>query len=102
MQHVREIAKSLIAEMEQISPDTIPAKDRMVVADMYRRFSIRDYAEALKHALDRTPERNDRCIEQSYIYAEKAIKMGIREERIEVVFAGLRSYWAKKLAGVKQ
>ena len=102
MNHVREIAMQIVAEMEQLNPETIPATDRMIAADMYRRFAIRDYAEALKHSLDRTPERNDRCIEQAYIYAEKAIKMGIREERIETVFAGLRSYWSKKLAGVEK
>jgi hypothetical protein len=102
MNHVREIAKKIVAEMEHLNPETIPASDRMIAADMYRRFAIRDYAEALKHSLDRTPERNDRCIEQAYIYAEKAISLGASEERIETVFAGLRSYWAKKLAGVKQ
>ena len=100
MNHVREIAKQIVAE-EHMNPLTIPADDRMIAADTYRRFAIRDYAEALKHSLDRTPERNDRCIEQAYIYAEKAISLGASEERIETVFAGLRSYWAKKLAGVK-
>ena len=102
MNHVREIAKKIVAEMEHMNPLTIPADDRVIAADTYRRLAIRDYAEALKHSLDRTPERNDRCIEQAYIYAEKAIKMGIREERIETVFAGLRSYWSKKLAGVEK
>lgn len=85
-----------------MNPLTIPADDRMVAADTYRRLAIRDYAEALKCSTDRTPQHTAGRIEQAYIYAEKAISLGASEERIETVFAGLRSYWAKKLAGVKQ
>ena len=99
MNHVREIAKKIVAEMEHMNPLTIPADDRMIAADTYRRLAIRDYAEALKHSLDRTPERNDRCIEQAYIYAGKAIYLGASTVRIETIFAGLRNYWAKKLLG---
>lgn len=101
MNHVREIAKQIVAEMERMNPLTISADDRMVAAHTYRRFAIRDYAEAFKHANDRTYERNLRCIEQAYIYAEKAISLGASEQRLETIFAGLRSYWAKKITGVK-
>lgn len=101
MNHVREIAKKIVAEMEHMNPLTISDDDRMVAADTYRRLAIRDYAEAFKHANDRTYERNLRCIEQAYIYAEKAISLGASEQRLEVVFAGLRHYWAGKLAGVE-
>jgi hypothetical protein len=102
MNHVREIAKKIVAEMEHMNPLTIPADDRVIAADTYRRIAIRDYAEAFKHANDRMYEHNLRCIEQAYIYAEKAISLGASEQRLDVVFAGLRSYWSKKLAGVEK
>jgi hypothetical protein len=41
-------------------------------------------------------------MEQAYVHYYKAIDLGISEERLEAVFAGLRSYWAKKLSGVKE
>jgi hypothetical protein len=102
MNQVRELAKQLVKAMDDPLPEFIPVEDRLIAADTYRRFAIRDYAEALKLSIERTPEHNQRCLESAYVYAEKAISLGISEERLEAVFAGLRSYWAKKLAGVKE
>ena len=98
MNHVKEIAKSIIQEMEHLNHETIPASDRMVAAQTYKKFAIMDYANALRLVRERTEEHNQRCIEVAYVYYYKAIALGIQEERLENIFSGLRSYWAKKLA----
>jgi hypothetical protein len=100
--HVQEVAKSIVKAMDDPLPDFAPASDRMIVADTYKKFAIMDYANALRFSGERTEEHNQRCIEEAYVHYYKAISLGIPEERLEAVFAGLRSYWSNKLAGVKQ
>ena len=75
MNHVRELAKQLVKAMDDPLPESIPVEDRLIAADTYRRFAIRDYAEALKLPNERTPEHNQRCLESAYVYAEKAISL---------------------------
>ena len=102
MNHVQEVAKSIVKAMDDPLPDFAPASDRMIVADTYKKFAIMDYANALRFSGERTEEHNQRCIEEAYVHYYKAISLGIPEERLEADFAGLRSYWSNKLAGVKQ
>ena len=102
MNHVQEVAKSIVKAMENDFPDGVPASDRLITAQTYKKFAIMDYANALRFAGERTAEHNERCIGEAYVHYYKAISLGIPEERLEAVFAGLRSYWAKKLAGVKE
>lgn len=98
MNHVREIAKNIVKAMDPLH-EFIHVDDRLIVANTYRKFAIMDYANALRFSGERTEDHNQHLIEQAYVYYYKAIELGIRDERLEVVFAGLRSYWAKKLAG---
>lgn len=97
MNHVQEIAKRVIAAMENPLPEDIPAIDRMIAADTYRKLAIIDYANGLRFSAARTVEHNERYIEQAYLHYYRAIQLGVPEERLEAVFAGLRSYWTKKL-----
>jgi len=102
MNHVQEVAKSIVKAMENDFPDGVPASDRLITAQTYKKFAIMDYANALRFAGERTEDHNQRLLEQAYVHYYKAIDLGIPEERLEAVFAGLRSYWAKKLAGVTE
>lgn len=102
MNHVQELAKQIVKAMDDPLPESIPVEDRLIAANTYRKFAIMDYANALRFSGERTEDHNQRLLEQAYVHYYKAIDLGIREERLEAVFAGLRSYWAKKLAGVKK
>lgn len=102
MNHVQELAKQIVKAMDDHLPESIPVEDRLIAAQTYKKFAIMDYANALRFSGERTEEHNERCIGEAYVHYYKAIDLGIREERLEAVFSGLRSYWAKKLAGVKE
>jgi len=102
MNHVQEVAKSIVKAMENDFPDGVLARDRIITAQTYKKFAIMDYANALRFSGERTEDHNQRLLEQAYVHYYKAIDLGIPEERLEAVFAGLRSYWAKKLAGVTE
>ena len=102
MNHVQELAKKIVASMENPLPYGIPDSDRGQAAKSYKRLAIMDYANALRYSGERTLEHNERCFSEAYVFYYKAIELGISEERLDATFAGLRSYWAKKLAGVKE
>ena len=101
MNHVQELAKKIVDAMENPLPEGIPDSDRGQAGRHYKRLAIMDYANALRYSGERTEEHNERCISEAYVFYYRAIELGIPEERLEDTFAGLRSYWAKKLAEVK-
>jgi hypothetical protein len=96
MESTREFAKALIKEMERTKEDCLPG-----AAETYRRLSVIDYADYLKRSSERTPEANKRVLETAYLFAEKAIALGVSEERIERSFGLLRMYWIPRLAKEK-
>ena len=94
MHSVREIAKSIIAEMEGTRKERSP-----VAALHYRRMAVISYADFLKRSPERTEETNQRCLEEAWIFAHKAISYGEQESRIEESFDRLRAYWLPRLKG---
>jgi hypothetical protein len=97
MNNVREVVKSVIAEMEGIVKECNP-----IAAESYRRLSIIDYADYLKRSPERSPEMNQIVFEKVLTLQEKAISLGASRERIEKTFAGLRKYWLPRLKEVAQ
>ena len=92
MNSVREIAKAIISEMEDVQRDSGP-----FAAEHYRRIAVMTYANYLKRSPERSKEMNQQCLEESYLHFEKAISLGIPEERMEESFARLRDYWLPRL-----
>ncbi len=92
MNSIQETAKSIIKEMQAVQDECQPE-----AAKYYRRMSIISYAEALKNAPTRSKEMTEQCFQEAYLYSEKAISLGIREERMEASFANLRAYWLPRL-----
>ena len=92
MQSVREVAKSIIAEMEGIQRECNP-----VQAEYFRRLAVISYADALKSSPMRSPELTEQSIQEAYAFSQKAIALGIREERMETSFSNLRDYWLPRL-----
>lgn len=92
MNHVREIAQKLAAELElnpfPFDPD---AGKRL------KRIAIIDYASFLRKSPYRTPEQNKRAFDDAQIYAEKAISLGVPREKIEESFFRLRQFYAPRL-----
>ncbi len=93
MDSVRDIAKSIIAEMAQLGIAPMLPPD----AKHYRRLAIITYADALRNAAIRSEKMNAYYIQQAHEYAEKAIASGLSEDRIEHSFALLRAYWLPRL-----
>lgn len=91
--NARDIAKSVIAEMEGKHPIPNPA-----VAKVYKRLAIIDYASALKNSPLRTPEHNERAMSDVYVLAEKAIALGVPRESMDQSLRVIRNYWIPKLA----
>lgn len=89
----REVAKSIIAEMQGVVRECSP-----VEAKAYRRLAIIDYAQALKHSGERTPEQNERAFQDAAFMAEKAISKGACADKLEDSFRGLRAYWLPRLS----
>jgi len=92
MEHVREIARSIIAEMEG---NDIPCD--ISSAEQYRKLAIIDYSKAIKESPFRSPEINERAFEEAYLLAEKAISLGLYPERMDKSLYHLRQYWVKRL-----
>lgn len=92
MQSVREIAKKLVAEMSNHPLDCDPE-----AGNHFKRLAIIDYASFLRLSPYRSAPVNLQHLEQSYCYAERAIKAGVSEERIEQTFYNLRRYWTPRL-----
>jgi hypothetical protein len=92
MNTVREIAKAIVAEMRTVQEECTPA-----AAKHYERLSIITYADFLKRSPERTEAMNTQCLEESWLYAQKAISYGASEEKIEESFARLRAYWIPRL-----
>ena len=94
MNSVREIAKSIIKEMESIKKECDPA-----AAKFYERMAVVSYADFLKRSPERSKEMNQQCSEEAALYCEKAISYGASETKIEQSFERLRTYWLPKLKG---
>lgn len=92
MNSIQETAKSIIKEMEGVQRECNP-----VQAEYYRRLAVIYYADALKSSPMRSKELTEQSIQKAYLYSEKAISLGIREERMEASFANLRAYWLPRL-----
>ncbi len=92
MQPIREIAKAIISEMENVQSECDPES-----AKYYERLATITFADFLKRSPFRSQEMNQQCLEETWIYVEKAISMGIPEIRIEKSFDRLRSYWLPRL-----
>ena len=95
MNNVREVIRSVIAEMEGIVKECNP-----VAAKSYYRLAVMDYAEYLKRSPERSPEMNAIVFENVLVLQEKAISLGASRERIDATFAELRGYWLPRLKGV--
>lgn len=95
MNHVREIAKSIITEMQN-------ARIECGTVDVihFKRLAILAYADALKFSPVRSREMTEQCIQEAYVYAEKAISCGVNEERMSESFTRLRNYWLPRLKEV--
>lgn len=92
MNSAREIAKSIIAEMEESLRECNP-----VAARVYQRLAVIDYAQALKRSAERTPEQNHDALRDTYIYAEKAIALGISRESMDASLKHVRDHWLPRL-----
>jgi hypothetical protein len=93
MNHVREIAEKLVREMGL----TIDTPDDPAAARHYRRLAVLDYAAYLKNSPGRSLEANEMALQNVYIFAEKAISLGVSREAMDESFARLRNYWLPKL-----
>ena len=94
VQSIREIAKSIIADMEDTRREFHPDANKH-----YCRLAIIDYAEAVRRSPERTPEQNVIAFERAYLHAEKAISLGANEEILYDTFSKIRSYWIPRLKG---
>lgn len=95
MNSVQQVAKRIVAEMEGVKAECDP-----VLASNFRRIAIIDYANALRHAPERSPEENENWIRQAREYAAKAVSCGANEASIEESFARLRAFWVPRLKEV--
>ena len=94
MEHVRDIAKRIVAEM-QLNPLEC---DREAAGKHNKRLAIIDYASYLKLSPYRSEPINNRAMEQAYMFYYRAIEAGIPEDQMEQSFTDLRSYWIPRLA----
>ena len=78
---IQETAKSIIAEMN----DAL-VEHPVSAGDHHRRLAIIDYALAIRQAPDRSPVVNVYAFESAYLHAEKAISLGVPEERMYDAF----------------
>lgn len=92
MNSVREVAKSIIAEMEGKPKQPNPAAARV-----YQRLAVIDYAQALKRSPERTPQENHEAMLDAHTYAEKAIALGVSSENMEASLKRIRDYWIPRL-----
>lgn len=95
MNSVKEIAKSIIAEMEQVKLECDPA-----AAKHFRRMAILSYSDAIQNAPVRSREENERLIDEAYKYLSMAVHCGTNEASIEDTFASLRRFWVSRLKEV--
>lgn len=93
--NAKEAAHILARAIPPVEDATPAAK--LIAGEFYRKASIRDYAMALKNSTHCSSERTNRAFEQAYFYVERAVQMGISEEKINLIFAGLRRYWIPRL-----
>lgn len=94
MEHVREIAKKLVAEMTGKPLDC----DREAAGKQLRRLAVIDYASYLKHSPELSEEINNRAMEKAYMFYYRAIEAGVPESDMEKSFSDLRAYWIPRLA----
>jgi len=96
MNSVKEIARSIIAAMEDTVHECDPAAARH-----FRRMAILSYSDAIQHAPVRSREENKRLIDEAYKYVSVAVSFGTDEDSIEDSFAALRAFWVSRLMEVK-
>jgi hypothetical protein len=92
MHSVKEIAKSLVAELELSPLDCDPDAARN-----FKKIAVQDYVNFLKQSPERSTATNNCSLENCYIYYARAVKAGIPEYRMEKIFFLLRAYWIPKL-----
>jgi hypothetical protein len=92
MESIRDIAKSIIAEMEGVAKDFNPS-----VANHYRRLAIVEYGTALRLSPTRSREINEAAQESAFLYAEKAISLGISRERMDEGLKIVQDFWVPRL-----
>jgi len=91
MPSVREEIRSILRALDQaVVPDPY-------VADWYRKMAIVEYYRALRLAPYRDADINRRYLETAYGMAEKAILLGLAEDKIDVPFSNLRRHWLPRL-----
>jgi hypothetical protein len=92
MNHVREIALRVAAELElnpmPFDPDA---------GKRYKRIALIDYASFLRKSFERTPEQNKNALGDALLYAEKSIDCGVPREVMEESFFRLRKFYAPRL-----
>jgi hypothetical protein len=92
MNSIREIAKNLIASVEQTELDCLPDAGKR-----FKRIAIIDYAQALQRSPCRSVEENERYLGEAHLYAQRAVSCGVSEDDIDESFSRLRSFWLPKL-----
>lgn len=97
MEHVREIAKSIITDMQRAVNDCNPRE-----SENYRRMAIIDYSKAIRECPFRSPEINERALEAARIMAEKAISLGVTEESMNESLYKVRQCWIPRLKEASQ